>query len=89
MAEIELIIKIPEEDWKFLKESDGCRWSRTIVESVINGTPKPKTGWWIDTESLDGALWYACSECGETEFHATNYCPNCGAKMESDDKKNE
>ena len=88
MAEIELIIKIPEEDWKFLKESDGCRWSRTIVESVINGTPI-KTGRWIDAESLDGALWYACSECGETEFHATNYCPNCGAKMESDDKKNE
>lgn len=42
MADIELVIKIPEEDWKFLKESDGCRWSRQIIESVINGIPLPK-----------------------------------------------
>lgn len=23
-----------------------------------------------------------CSECGEISEYATNYCPNCGAKME-------
>lgn len=39
MADIELVIKIPEEDWEFLKESGGCRWSRTILDGVINGTP--------------------------------------------------
>lgn len=39
---IEVVIKIPEEDWKFIKESDGCRYSRTIIEAVINGIPLPK-----------------------------------------------
>lgn len=39
---MELVINIPEEDWKYLKESDGCRWSRAIIEGVINGTPLPK-----------------------------------------------
>ena len=42
MADIELVIKIPEEDWKSLKESDGCRWSRTIIEGIINGIQLPK-----------------------------------------------
>ena len=42
MADIELVIKIPEEDWEFIKEADGCRWSRAILDGVINGTPLPK-----------------------------------------------
>lgn len=53
MADIELVIKIPEEDWEFIKESDGCRWSRAIIEGVINGTPLPKGhGDLIDRDSL-------------------------------------
>lgn len=42
MADVELLIKIPEEDWEFIKEADGCRWSRAILDGVINGTPLPK-----------------------------------------------
>lgn len=39
-----------------------------------------KTGRWIDDN---------CSECGQYVYHgdANNYCPNCGAKMESENKK--
>ena len=39
--------------------------------------PKQKTGRWIDDN---------CSECGQYVYHgdANNYCPNCGAKMESE-----
>lgn len=39
---MQVVIDIPEEDWEFIKESDGCRWSRAIIEGVINGTPLPK-----------------------------------------------
>lgn len=53
-----------------------------VLTELPSVTPKQKIGRWIDTESLDSALWYACSECGETEYYATNYCPNCGVKME-------
>ena len=53
MADIELLIKIPEEDWKFIKDSNGCRWSRAILEGVINGTPLPKGhGRLIDADVL-------------------------------------
>ena len=27
---------------------------------------------------------YECDQCGERVPDRTNYCPNCGAKMESD-----
>lgn len=49
-------------------------------------TPQQKTGHWIDIEILDSALWHKCSECGETEFYATNFCPNCGADMRGDEE---
>lgn len=53
-----------------------------LTRELPSVTPQPKVGKWIDVDSLDGALWHDCSECGETEFYATDYCPNCGAKME-------
>jgi len=38
---------------------------------------EPKTGHWID--SSNG---WMCSECNKDNTFDTNYCPNCGAKME-------
>lgn len=53
MADIELVIKIPEEDWEFIKEADGCRCSRAILDGVINGTTLPKGhGRLIDEERI-------------------------------------
>ena len=53
MANIELVIKIPEEDYKFLREAEGCRFSKTIIDGVINGTPLPKGhGRLIDENNL-------------------------------------
>ena len=47
---------------------------------------EPKTVHWIDHQ--DGRWIYAqCSECGTVHDTQTNYCPNCGAKMESEDKE--
>lgn len=30
----------------------------------------------------DVTWWWMCSECGSAEILPTNYCPNCGAKMD-------
>lgn len=50
---MQIVIDIPEEDWKFIKEADGCRYSRTIIEAVINGTPLPKGhGRLIDADDI-------------------------------------
>jgi hypothetical protein len=54
------------------------------AHKIIANLPpiQPKIGHWIDVETLDSALWHACSECGETEFYETDYCPNCGRRMQ-------
>ena len=54
---------------------------------------EPKTGHWIEKDGFDGDVYYDCSECGEswTTIEGTpwdnewNFCPNCGARMESSD----
>lgn len=46
---------------------------------------EPKVGHWIDG---DRTKW-KCSNCGYgvLDWNNTPYCPNCGAKMESEDKE--
>lgn len=44
---------------------------------------KPKIGHWILKPHIYGVVF--CSECGfELKINNTNYCPNCGAKMEDE-----
>ena len=51
-------------------------------------------GEWIRNED-DECYWYTCSECAEYpmrdrwgEEKLTDYCPNCGAKMDGDGNGN-
>lgn len=51
---------------------------------------KAKTGHWIKTISENGITSAVrCSECGfeDNRYMLFNYCPNCGAKMESEEQK--
>lgn len=59
--------------------------------------PKQKTGRWIYTNTIGGMRYYGCTICtnqekdciaDENEIQWYNYCPNCGAKMESDKNDN-
>ena len=51
-----------------------------------------KSGKWIEKEGWDGDIYYECSVCSEPfcliegtpTYNLYNYCPNCGAKMESE-----
>lgn len=43
-----------------------------------------RRGRWIYREFDDEYGWrqeYECSECGKYSYFDTDYCPNCGAKM--------
>ena len=52
-----------------------------------------KTGHWEEEEMYDGDVAYRCSECGEVFClmsgtpidNLYNYCPNCGARLESEE----
>ena len=53
------------------------------IEKVLQMPPvTQKYGKWIDV--FGGC---ECSECGCLEAGYSDYCPNCGARMESEDKE--
>ena len=60
---------------------------RTLREITAADVVEVKHGKWVNERELAGgfrSIWgYDCSVCGHTvENYPTNYCPNCGAKMD-------
>ena len=54
---------------------EACKGAIELLEQ------ESKTGHWINHQ--DGRWIYAkCSECETVHDTQTNYCPNCGAKMQ-------
>lgn len=73
--------------------SDNAGWDFTSkIGMIISRQPtvESKHGRWIKKEERVW-YWYECSECGERplfrngERVLSDYCPNCGARMEEDD----
>lgn len=74
----------------------GVRLARNIVEDEPTVDAKPvRHGKFIGTEydgyADDSPVYYEwkCSECGcifEDDEPTYNYCPNCGARMDADEK---
>lgn len=63
-----------------------------VVEAWNNRVSSVKCGMWKWENSPEfGNPYgrYRCSECGERQKFAENYCPNCGARMSEDCDTNE
>jgi len=70
----------------------GCLDFRQLVEwlkdyqSLLS---TQKVGRWkrvsIDKYVQHAMAYYRCSECGRDHIGMTNFCSNCGAKMESEE----
>ena len=70
--------------------------SLTDIQGAPSVTPQPKRGKWIDTGMwLEGRKYgkehgemidaYSCEYCGYSQYHKTNFCPNCGCYCGGDD----
>lgn len=57
------------------------------IESLPSAIPKQKTGHWIRVTDKTGHLVWECDKCGWQQRFNTNFCPDCGVKMESEDKE--
>ena len=57
------------------------------VDAIIKNAPtikERKAGKWIEITPEEGHDIYTvkCDQCGRYDFFGTNYCGNCGARME-------
>ena len=67
----------PDEENIYIKVSDAVQ----LLRELPPVTPKQKMGCWINYQK-NIWIYTQCSECGTVHDTKTNYCPNCGAKME-------
>ena len=64
---------------------------KSDLEDLPSAKPERKTGRWVHDgyDYPHGNDWIHCSVCGKRGINApadlTNFCPNCGAKMEVED----
>ena len=82
LKQIEKDIYVCTLDSTFHDDAKSC-----AIHSVIKELEQePKTGRWIeDEDDMKWTVW--CSECHEDNDDCSNYCPNCGARMESEGKE--
>lgn len=72
------------EEYSHINDMDDIIECIKYADSI---QPKPKTGHWIRMKAYEK---WGCSECSTVfrfTFKEHYYCPNCGAKMESEDKE--
>ena len=66
-------------------------WNEKKCEEILEALEQePKTGHWIYSKAVNTGeiIFSECSVCGNGESRCAkrmNYCPNCGAKMESEE----
>lgn len=86
-AAIDAMIKLEQDDI----ECYGCAipegFNSTPAIEALNNLPsvtsKEKIGHWIDQSGGDPTDFsISCNLCNEWASQSTNFCPNCGAKME-------
>ena len=58
--------------------------ARDISELPAADVAEVVHGRWIWNEEgeIDWDQFYRCSNCGDKEYWESNFCPNCGAKMD-------
>lgn len=72
-------------------ETDAAVVLRMIDDAPAADVAPVVHGRWIhDGHRINGGIdWCHCSECGKSDNFCTrtNYCPNCGAKMDEKEGK--
>ena len=84
---MKIVVDIPEGlHTNIVKDNCSMADMRILLTVIKNSTPLPKgrwikhSGWNDDTYNTE----YSCSECNEWVDKQSDFCPNCGAEMETE-----
>ena len=64
--------------------TNATDYLRKRINSLSPVAPKQKIGHWIRITDKTGHLVWGCDKCAWQQRYNTNFCPDCGAKMESE-----
>ena len=73
---------------------DGCSAKnlQSISDMPVADVAPVRHGRWVEKEKYTFGIMYDCSLCENRILdngHSWNYCPNCGAKMDESEDKNQ
>lgn len=76
-----LLDKLNKWDWQELYLPS--HFKELIFDEVPSVQPKQKTGHWEIAIGYDIERTVMCDQCRKMAYEPSNFCPNCGAKMET------
>ena len=75
------LVKVLDTNCGYVNEEPAEKVARRIMRSGLIREEKPQH-WEFLFCALDGTTRYRCPVCKELECRKTNFCPNCGTRME-------
>lgn len=89
-----VIEELPSAERLEAQSSECKHWDSESNFCALHRPSAERRGRWVSQEymsEIDSFIYteYKCSNCGEVSKKKSNYCPNCGAKLNSSAAKGE
>lgn len=80
------LVKVLDTNYGYVDEEKAEKVAERLMRSGLIREEEPQK-WELLFDALDGTPRYRCPTCKELERRKTNFCPNCGAKMDKSENE--
>lgn len=84
----EKLIKYIHDNGRNFCITEANRWNFSEIARMVKSEDVSPVmhGEWLCAET-DDEQFFLCSVCNDKEYWESNYCPNCGAKMDDEQEE--